>query len=92
MFELGARISGCSDVADLLELEGAFERNGIVGLPAHKEEILGAGIFLCDGGHLAVEFERHRDFVGQLLELGNNVESLGVGKVMNAAEQAGRAV
>ena len=64
MLHLAGRVALGVDVADLLELEGALERNWIVDAPAQEDHILGVGKQVGQVGAALVVVEH------QLLQLG----------------------
>ena len=69
VLHLGRRIALGVDVADLLQLQRAFQGGGEIELPAEIEEVVALGVFLRDLAHVVVALERLADLVGQFLEL-----------------------
>jgi hypothetical protein len=67
------------DVGDLLELERAFERDGVVDAAAEEEEVAGGGEGLGELAALVVDgAEDLFELAGDFGELGDEVEGFGV--------------
>ena len=79
MLEFRARIPRSGNVADLLELQSAFQGDRILSLAAHEEEALRVGVFFGNGGDLRVELEGSRYEIRQFLHRGDDFESIAVG-------------
>ena len=72
MLHLAGGVAFGVDVGDLLELEGAFEGDGVVDAAAEKEEVAGGGEGLRELAALVVYGAQDLfDFAGDFGELGD---------------------
>ena len=90
MLEFGARITRAEHVADLLELERGLERHGILELPPHEKHAVGVGVFFSHRRKVRVHLQHTRDFLRQLLELLDDAQAVGAGKIPYAAHEDGQ--
>ena len=83
MLHLAGGVAFGVDVGDLLELERAFEGDGVVDAAAEEEEVAGGGEGLGELAALVVDGTQNLfELAGDFGEFGDEVERFGFGEMV----------